>query len=79
MNAHVTPEPAAPLELADLEDLVCRVRWMLKAAWDELSNMSPGEGGDVDTKVRHLVRAANELMLELHADYYDALEGRPAS
>ncbi len=76
MNAHTTTE-AAPLELADLEDLVCRVRWMAQMAWDELSEMSPGEGGDVDTKVRHLVRAANELALELYGDFYTALGNQP--
>jgi len=38
MNAHATPEPAAPLDVADLEDLVCRVHWMALIAWDALMN-----------------------------------------
>jgi hypothetical protein len=78
MNAHVTPEPAAPLELADLEDLVCRVRVMASLAWDALTFSDGGRSPDDETKVFHLVRATNELALELYDDYYKVRSGEAA-
>jgi hypothetical protein len=78
MNAHATPEPAAPLDVADLEDLVCRVHWMALIAWDALTFSDGGRSPDDETKVFHLVRAANELALELYEDYYKVLSGGTA-
>lgn len=78
MNAHAAPKTAAPLELADLEDIVCRVRVMASLAWDALTFSDGGRSPDDETKVFHLVRATNELALELYEDYYKVRSGEAA-
>ena len=78
MNVHVT-EPAAPLTLHDLEDLVCRLRVMASIAWEHQSNLGNMPHPDAALKVDHLVRATSELATELYADFYAALEGRVAA
>lgn len=74
MNAHV-PEPAVPLDVADLEDLVCRVHWMSAIAWEYQSGLSSTPHPDDRVKLDHLIRATHELALELYGDFYKVLEG----
>ena len=75
MNANV-PEPAAPLTIHDLEDVVCRLRVMASIAWEHQSNLGNMPHPDAVLKVDHLVRATHELALELYGDFYEALQSQ---
>lgn len=54
----------------DLEDLICRVRWMSDIAWQlTLDADGPDRPSDARTRAAHAIRAAAEAAEALDAAY----------
>lgn len=66
--------PAAATGLPDLEDPICRVRWMAQMAWDLLRECHDDQLPAEREKISHLVRATQELAESLWNQFYGRVQ-----